>query len=153
MKHAYLWVLTLLMVAGSVLAADKPDFSGEWKMNPEKSDYGPVPKPSSVTRKITHKEPSLTIVEEQVQNNAKQVTTRTMTTDGKPVTLDINGTQVNCSATWENNTLIVNSSADAFDIKFLEHMALSADGKVLTSDILVFSSQGDAALTIVYDKQ
>ena len=57
MKHALLGVLTLLLASSVALAADKPDFSGDWKMNSQKSSYGPIPMPSSFTRKITQKDP------------------------------------------------------------------------------------------------
>jgi hypothetical protein len=153
MRRALLWVFTLLFFSGAAVAADKPDFSGDWKMNPEKSSYGPIPMPSSFTRKITQKDPSIVIVEEQVQDGTKQVTTRTVTTDGKPATLELNGNQVICSATWEGNSLIANSQVDAYSITFRDHMSLSPDGKTLTSEIQVFSGQGDAALTIVFERQ
>jgi hypothetical protein len=153
MKNAFLLVLALLIGSSSVLAADKPDFSGDWKMNPDKSSYGPIPMPTSFTRKITHKDPSLVIVEEQVQDGNKQVTTRTLTTDGKVTTQDLNGNQVACSATWDGAALLANSQVDAYNITFKDHMSLSADGKTLTSEIQVFSGQGDAALTIVFERQ
>ncbi len=35
------------------------DFSGTWKVNVEKSDFGPMPKPKSTTMKIEHKEPAI----------------------------------------------------------------------------------------------
>jgi hypothetical protein len=152
MKHAFLLVLTLF-IGSNVLAADKPDFSGEWKMNAEKSSYGPIPMPSSFIRKITHKDPSLVIVEEQVQDGGKQVTTRTVTTDGKSTTLDLNGNQVVCSATWDGSAIIANSQVDAYGITFRDHMSLSPDGKTLTSEIQVSSGQGDATMTVVFERQ
>lgn len=153
MKHALLLVLTLLIGSSAALAADKPDFSGDWKMNAEKSSYGPIPMPSSFTRKITHKDPSLVIVEEQVQDGNKQVTTRTLTTDGKSATQEINGNQVTLSATWDGSAINANSQVDAYGVTFKDHMVLSPDGKTLTSEIQVFSGQGDAALTIVFERQ
>jgi hypothetical protein len=152
-KYAFLIALALWCVSAGATAADKPDFSGDWKMNPAKSAYGPIPMPSSFIRKISHKEPSLVIVEEQTQDGVNQVTKRAVTTDGHAATLDINGTQATCSATWDGNAIIANSAVDSYGITFRDRMTLSADGKVLTSEIQVFSSQGDAAMTIVFDRQ
>ena len=60
-----LTALVIVAFAGNVAAADKPNFSGQWKMNASKSDYGQIPPPESFTRKIEHVEPSIEIVEEQ----------------------------------------------------------------------------------------
>ena len=37
----------LLLAVGSLSAADRPNLSGTWKANLDKSDYGPVPPPTS----------------------------------------------------------------------------------------------------------
>ena len=44
------FTVILIAACGLVRAQDKPNFSGEWKMNPEKSNYGMVPKPEKMTR-------------------------------------------------------------------------------------------------------
>ncbi len=43
-----------LLLAGASLtvAADKPDFSGIWKMDPAQSDFGGGPAPEAFSRKI-----------------------------------------------------------------------------------------------------
>jgi hypothetical protein len=148
-----LWVLALLIGSGSAVAADKPDFSGEWKLNAESSFYGTAPEPASLIRKITHKDPSLIITEEQEMNGQKQVFARTMTTDGKPADQQIMGTSVTCSAVWDGSALIVTSKAPEFGVVYNDHMTLSADGKTLTSKVQVSSPQGDMILLIVFDKQ
>jgi hypothetical protein len=153
MKHALLVVLALFIASGSSLAADKPDFSGEWKMNAAKSVYGPVPVPTSFTRKITHKDPSLIIVDDQETNGQKQVNTRTITTDGKPADQQIQGANVTCSATWDGSSIVAVSNVSDYGLTYHDHMTLSADGKTLTSDVQVSSPQGDVSLLIVFDKQ
>jgi hypothetical protein len=42
---------------------------------------------------------------------------------------------------------------DTVGLKFTDKMSLSADGKSLTSKVLMATSQGDAELTIVFDRQ
>ena len=59
LQNALLFIAALSIPA---VAADKPNFSGDWAMNLEKSNFGPLPMPTSVTMKITHAEPSITIV-------------------------------------------------------------------------------------------
>ena len=44
-----------LIVAGAPLRAQqKPNFSGDWKINQVKSNFGAVPAPDTFTRKIVH---------------------------------------------------------------------------------------------------
>jgi hypothetical protein len=49
-----LFSLALLTLAfGLVQAQAKTDFSGTWKLNASKSDFGPMPPPDTRTDKIT----------------------------------------------------------------------------------------------------
>jgi hypothetical protein len=145
-------ILALALVAGGQ-AATKPNFSGDWTMNPTKSDFGALPPPTSVLRKITHAEPALTIVEEQKSSMGDQNVTRKYVTDGTETTFDTMGTVVSSSASWTEGTLVVVSRVDAIGITFNDKMSLSADGKTLTSQVHVTSPQGDIDLTIVFDKK
>lgn len=111
MRASLRTALVFAMLAGAVAAADKPNFSGDWKMNAAKSDFGPLPPPTSLTRKVTHAEPSLSIVEEQQSALGDQNTTRNYTTDGKEVTFLVNGAEVKGSAVWDGETLVVNSKS------------------------------------------
>jgi hypothetical protein len=130
-----------LVTAGQ--PAVKPNFSGEWKINLAKSDFGMVPPPASMSRTITHAEPALTIVEEQ----------RSDMGDGTEMNFEAMGTLVKSSAAWIENTLIVVSKVDAIGATFNDKMSLSADGKTLTSRVHITSPQGEVDLTIVFDRQ
>ena len=146
-------MFALTILAGTVAAADKPNFSGDWKMNAAKSNFGPIPGPASITRKVTHAEPSLTIVEEQQGDQGTQVTTRKYTTDGKDMTFESSGAVVRGTAVWEGNTLILTSVVDAIGVTFTDKMSLSEDGRTLTSAVHIASAQGDLDLVVVFDKQ
>src|SRR5687768_3835638 len=89
MRH--LLIVTLLALFGAASAADKPNFSGVWKMNLDKSAYGPVPPPLTFVRTVQHADPSITILEEQTGPGATPSTTRSMKTDGKPISAEISG--------------------------------------------------------------
>jgi len=146
--------LALIAVSGTATAADKPDFSGEWKMNPAKSDYQGVPAPSSFIRKITHVEPTITILEEQKGGaNGDSVFTRKITTDGQVTKTDASGAAATCTAVWDKNSLVANTVIDGAGLSFKDAMSLSDDRKVLTSKVLVDSPQGSVQLTIVFDRQ
>ena len=153
MKRALILALSLVALMGVASAADKPNFSGEWKMDAAKSNFGQLPPPSSFVRKIQHKDPSLIIIEEQSANGQQSTTTRSVTTDGKPTTLQLNGIAAICSAVWDGSDVVASTVMDAAGLKFTDKMSLSADGRVLTSKVQIATPQGDAELTIVFNRQ
>jgi hypothetical protein len=145
-------LVSLALLAGGQ-SATKANFSGEWKMNVMKSDFGALPPPEFITRTITHDDPSLTIVELQRSAMGDQNATRTYRTDGTDTTFESNGVTVAGNAKWTESTLVVTSKVDAIGLNFVDTMSLSADGKTLTSKVRIGSPQGDLDVTIVFDKQ
>jgi len=148
--HAFVAVIAF---AGSAAAADKPNFSGDWKMNMAQSNFGALPGPSSIVRKITHAEPSLVIVEQQEGGLGDQTTTRKYTTDGKDMSFESGGAEVKGNAVWEGDALILTSTVDAMSVKFTDRMTLSGDGRMLISAVHISSPQGDLDIMIVFDRQ
>ena len=146
-------LLALTLLAGTAAAADKPNFSGEWKMNAAKSSFGGLPAPSAVARKVTHAEPSLVIVEDQTSDLGTQTATRKYTTDGKETSFEANGAEVKGSAVWDGNAIVVSSTVDAIGVRFTDRMSVSEDGRTLTSVVHIASPQGDLDITIVFDRQ
>jgi hypothetical protein len=134
-------------------ASDKPSYSGEWKMNPAASNFGQLPPPISFVRKIEHADPALSIVEDQSAGGTQSTTARKITTDGKPATLELNGYAAVCSALWDGKDIVATTNMESVGVKFTDRMSLSPDGKTLTSKVQIASSQGDAEVTIVFDRQ
>lgn len=153
MHRLLILALSMIALIGTAGAADKPNFSGEWKMNAAKSSFGQLPAPSSFVRKIQHADPSLAIIEEQSAGGGQSTTARRLTTDGKSTTLELNGMAAMCSAVWEGPEIVATTAMDSAGLKFTDRMALSADGKVLTSKVKIATPQGDADLVIVFDRQ
>ena len=145
-------VLAVALAIGGQTAA-KPNFSGEWKLNVAKSNFGPLPPPAFITRTITHAEPALTIVEQQRSDLGDQDTTRKYVTDGTETNFTANGAEVKGSAKWDEATLVVVSTVDTIGLTFNDKMSVSADGKTLTSIVRIGSPQGDLDLTLVFEKQ
>jgi hypothetical protein len=145
-------LLALALLPGAP-AADKPNFSGEWKMNAAKSNFGALPPPASIVRQITHAEPSMTIVEDQQSDLGTQTTNRKFSVDGKETTFDANGTAVTASAVWDGNAIVATSKVDAIGLQFVDRMTLSEDGRTLTSVVHITSPQGEIDITVVFDRQ
>jgi hypothetical protein len=143
-------------LAAIAMAADKPNFSGDWKLNAAKSDFGPVPAPTTYTRKVTHAEPSVTIEDTQTGTPlGDQHDTRTYTTDGKEISYQANGADVKGSLTWDGDAFEINSKASiqGTDIVIKDRITLGDDGKTLTDTAHVSTPQGDLEIKLVFDKQ
>jgi hypothetical protein len=155
MKTLMSTVFVIAAATGMALAADKPDFSGDWKMDADKSVFGPMPPPTSMSCKIDHKDPDLSIVQTQSGAQGDQVLNFKYSTDGKETTNSLMGNDVKSKAAWEGKTLIVTSSLDAGGnaIKFVSKYSLSDDGKTLTQGLNISAPQGDFEMTYVLIKQ
>jgi hypothetical protein len=145
-------VLAVLLAVGGQGSA-KPNFSGEWKMNATKSDFGVLPPPSSMRRTITHAEPTLSIVEDQRSDLGDVSTTRKYVTDGTPTTFMSQGADVKSSATWDGDALVVVSKVDAVGLSFNDRMTLSPDGRTLVSNVHISSPQGEVDIMVAFEKQ
>jgi len=152
-------VMSLLAVASlsavSLMAADKPNFSGSWKLNSDKSDFGPTPAPTKLERTIKHEDPKMNIASVQTGPQGDVSTDITYTTDGKECVNKLMGQDVKMTAAWDGDKLAVKYKIDyqGMDVGIVEGWALSGDGKVLTISRNLSTPQGDFTATIVLDKQ
>ncbi|HTC36946.1 MAG TPA: hypothetical protein VK724_26440 [Bryobacteraceae bacterium] len=156
MQSLFKSVLLIAALATFALAADKPNFSGEWKLNAAKSNFGPLPAPATFTRKVTHVEPSITVEDTQTGTPAgDQHDTHTYSTDGKEISFQSNGADVKSAVTWDGDSLLINSKASVqgTDILIKDKIGLSDGGKTMTDTIHIGSPQGELDMTIVFDKQ
>ena len=147
-----LFVAALFNVAAF---AQKPNFSGTWKLNVGKSDFGPLPAPESRTDIIEHSDPNLKDVVSAQGAQGKQDFTANYTTDGKEVTNKMGPREVKSTANWEGNNLVVNSktSFNDNDITIKSSWSISDDGKTLTQNVHFTSPMGEADQKMVYEKQ
>lgn len=147
------FLITLPVV--SAFAQQKPDFSGTWKMNVAKSDFGALPALSGRTDVITHKEPSLTDDVTVESEQGKQQYTAKYTTDGKEVTNQIGEREVKATMKWDGNVLVISSHFDysGAQVSAQGTWALSADGKTLNVNLHYTSPMGETEQKLVYEKQ
>jgi hypothetical protein len=155
MKKLMSTLFVIAAAAGMAVAADKPDFSGSWKMDADKSVFGPMPPPSSMTRKIDHKDPVLSVTESRVSEQGDMNTTMKYSTDGKETTNSMMGNDVKSKAVWDGKTLVITSAANfgGADVKLTDKWALADDGKTLTDVLSISAPQGDFEMTFVLVKQ
>jgi hypothetical protein len=156
MRTILKYALAVTVLAGATFAADKPNFSGEWSLNVDKSNLGPMPPPTSMTRKVDHSDPALSFTEAVVGSPQGDVTTTfKMTTDGKEATNTIMGNAAKTTAKWDGNTLVIDMSADfqGTEIKLTDKWSLAEDGKTLTDARHIAAPQGEFDITYVLNKK
>jgi len=146
----------LTIAAGAItLAADKPNLSGNWKIDLTNSDFG-GPGPDSFTRKIEQNGPSLIMADEQTSAAGVEKAVRKYTTDGKETTYQWMGSEVKSTAHWEGDTLVIVGKLDAGGTEVIVNstLTISADGKTLTErDKLIAAGNEVGAYKIVLLKQ
>jgi hypothetical protein len=154
----------LLMAAASLSAQAKPNLTGEWTLVPEKSDFGPMPKPTKMVRTATHTEPALKFVTVQSSEQGETTAETNYTTDGKPTKNTVQGNTMTSTAKWDGATLVITStlsipgkdadgSVKVIDVPMSDRIELSADGKTMNQVRTLDTPEGQFTLKLVFAKK
>jgi hypothetical protein len=150
--RAALMIAASFCFCSSIIAAQtKPDFSGVWKMNREKSKFEALEKVRDVVAKIEHKEPNFSESMTMTSSDEDQTVEAKYTTDGKETSVEFPFGPVKATAKWEGAALTVEWKTEGFYV--LRKYTLSADGKTLTVTGRHSTPNGDDDGTMVFEKQ
>jgi hypothetical protein len=164
MRNAVLSLAALTVLATTVGAQAKPDFSGTWKRNAEKSDPmgggmggggggGAGAAMATATTVITQTADKLTL-EIKMGEMSRSLA---YTLDGKEsVNPGMRGGEMKSIAKWDGANLVIESTAVMGErtINSKEVRSLSADGKTMTVTTTRPGQDGTERTTkAVYDKQ
>lgn len=148
---------TVLFLFGQMLFGQTPaNFSGEWKMDIAKSDFGSMPAPQAISRSIQQTDSSLHI---QTYTKGKQGEVRSelnYTTDGKECVNHLQGGDAKGAVKFQGASLVIDSTRDyqGTEIRSKETWTLSDGGKVLTiQNHVTIAQQGDFDTKLVLNKQ
>jgi len=132
-----------------------PNFTGTWKVNLEKSNYGPAPAPQSMVYKIEHKEPSLKITSTRVDDGVTDTVVLNLTTDGKEGSNVVRGNEVKSKVKWEGVVLWIDSvtTIDGNTFALKDKWNLSEDGKTLNWARHFSGPDGEAEASYVLEIQ
>src|SRR5262245_42055735 len=86
----------IIAMAVVAKAAERRDYSGEWKLNAGKSNFGPLPPSGLSIRKVTHRGSTLTMED----RGAGSDYTWKYVTDGQVSSYSTNGLTVQSVAGW-----------------------------------------------------
>jgi hypothetical protein len=113
----------------------KPDFSGTWTFNRDKSRLQ-IPAPNATVFVVDHTEPALRISRTHFAGDRRDTFSIDLTTDGREVSVDRADVQLRCRAYWDGDTL-------AFDTRLAREgeEATNAVRYTLSSDGWTFSAE------------
>jgi hypothetical protein len=155
-------VLPLCAIAGvaaltvQLSAQTKPNFSGEWTMVPEKSSFGMMQTPTSMTRTITHKDPAIKIVTTQTGGAMGDTTVETnFTTDGKAQANTVSGMPMSTVGAWDGAVMTFHSTLNqqGADVTIDDRYELSDGGQTLTITRKFGSADGGFEAKLVFKKK
>ena len=151
---AFLPFALMGVVAGAPAHA-KPNFSGDWKLNSAKSDFGPLPAPTTRTDKITHSDPTLKVSISASGQQGEMNYEMEYNTEGKETTNDLRGNPAKTTGKWDGDALLLDTKASfgGNDLELMDKWTLSEDGKTLTINRHIKAPQGELEQTIVLEKQ
>ena len=148
-------LVLLTLFIPTLNAADHPNFAGSWKMNAEKTDFGPLPKPMQYDRKIDYKDPVIRMSVHQVSAQGERTVDLNLRTDGKETTNTSPTGEAKTVAQWNGRdlNLITTRQMEGGAVVSRETWTLSPDGKVLTSITNMQTPKGTFTVRLVLDKQ
>jgi hypothetical protein len=147
--------LLLLLLASLVATVTTPDFSGAWRLDLSRSDFGELPAPQSMTTRVDHREPLIQVASSVTTIHGTSNTSYTYRTDGSPQTNTVRGTVVISKAKWSKALLVVEVTARtrSGELRFTDKWELSEDRKTLIISRTMESSQGPASQRYVYERE
>jgi hypothetical protein len=144
-------------VAISSAAPDaRPNFSGTWIMNADKTDFGPLPKPDQAKYVIHHNGGSL-VMDYTQDGNTRRID---VTTDGEErVTESDEESEIWTRVSWSGQVLVWEARRRAkpahqvIPVGWVSRWSLSEDGKTLTINRRITSGEHSVDEVMVFEKQ
>jgi hypothetical protein len=127
-------LIVLGCAAALALAQPKPDFTGTWALNVEKSNFDRQPAPQAMTDKIDHKDPTLTINSTRSGEQGSGEFTLKYVTDGSEGSNDVMGNPLKYTAKFDGEILVITTwgSFGPNEIKLIDKWSLSPEKNMLT---------------------
>jgi hypothetical protein len=159
-RHLQWWLMVcavvLLALAAAAQTKPTPNFSGYWKLDQEKSDFGGVPPPDSAGYVIRHIGAKLAFDYTQESHTSRVE----IPTDGQEHMTDSNEeAEVWTRAFWDGPVLVFEARQKArpahppSGIKWTSHWALSPDGQTLSIDRRITAPQGELHQVLVFNRE
>jgi len=147
-------ICMLVFLVASAGAQSRPDFSGTWKQNMEKSPTKSSWLKSYVNR-IELQDANLKVTTTTVGDRGERTYERTYVIGTEQKSQDREGDQFTANVKWEGNALVFETVEKEHNtiLTSKEVWALSDDGKILTKNIHRSGPRGESDQTYVLEKR
>lgn len=126
---------------------NKPNFSGKWKLNAAKSDFGGAAGPSDLEVDIRHKDPEL-LLTHTMQGQTLEFK---LGTDGKEYSNETPDGTMKTTMRWEGDVLS-GTSDYAGNATFKDRWWLADKGQTMRLTRHITGSNGEVDWSLVFDK-
>lgn len=125
-------LLCWAFAAAFLPAADKPDFSGVWKIDPGASKTAPFPSPKSLTLTVEHRDPDLRVSQRTEGGLPRDY--RYKTNGERTENISPHDVKLVSEANWSGEKLSIRTgmASGGLSAAMEERWSLSKDGKMLT---------------------
>lgn len=152
---AVIGIVATAAAATTAIAQSKPNFSGTYALVVDKSNFGPMPGPTSRTDVIDHQEPKLVVKRTIGGAEGEQSVTLTMAIDGKSYTNPTPQGDFVSVLAWDGDVLVITTSVETGGgtATIVDRMSLSADKKTLTQNRSISVAGQEIAQVMVLERK
>jgi len=128
MRLLLCWALAAFLL----MSADKPDFSGLWKIDPGASKTAPAPPPKTLTLTVEHRDPGLRVLQRTETGLPREY--KYKTNGERTENVSPHDVKLVSEANWSGAELTIRTgmASGALSAAMEDHWSLSKDGKTLT---------------------
>ena len=147
---------SLVFAPAALQSADRPNFTGTWKADIARSNFGPMPPPQSLVRVVQHKEPAIEVKTTLGSPRGDRILVTKFTTDGAESVNSVpNQDDMRTTAAWDGSILRVTTRRMIRDVEHVQEdrWSLTENRTLLTIDSQVKSPTGTVELKLVLNKQ
>jgi hypothetical protein len=122
----------------------KPDFSGTWQLDLERTRFGQVPQPKHLVIQFEHHEPQLRMITVATTAAGERRETLELTTDGKPQPFTLHGQPCTAAARWDQWSgarLVIEEICAGTTVN--RRFMVGTKGKILTTVLTVKDNVGE----------
>ncbi len=143
----------LLIALGSAWAAANPDFSGTWKLDPERSRAESATEPKNLVLEIEQQGPKITLT--YIDHKGEKGDTMTLATDGTAQNVTIDGEPATATARWDDQHLVIEWTRNTpqGQVRETRRMKLGDTGKMMTGIYTVKDKEGERTAYGFYVKE
>jgi hypothetical protein len=150
--------LLLLSIAcvGCAIAAqsgdNKPDFTGNWTLNLDRSNFGKAPKPTRMTLTVSREGDLMRAIETTDSQVGPSDSQSDWVLDGKEHATS-SATPGKVLTRWEGNTLYTERRADDGSFTQRIWLSLSPDGKTASEKVWTRGSEGTNISHLIWERR